>query len=277
MKLIKLFILLSIFCSAARSQTGPAAFLPVNDDIPGWRQAGEPEIYKETNLFDVAKEDSKLVLEFGFNYAVSARYYNFTGTKIDVLVYTMNSSFGSYGLFLRAARGMETYKEFGNLSYRKDGEFGFWKHLYFIKMISAISGDTATDGFKQIAGFIDSKIRSKGQLPSILDFSKERRGDIVIFKGPLALSEIYYFSPLNIFFINEGMAIVTPEATELIFSYADNNEAVHRFSEVAGILSQMTKFSDFIMPVQFSFAMRDRDGKMLTFKVMENRIDVIIK
>jgi hypothetical protein len=144
-------------------------------------------------------------------------------------------------------------------------------------MTSRFSGDTINEGFRQIAGFIDARIRTKGKPPEILDYCVDKKGTVTIFKGPLALSEIYYFSPLNIFFADEGIAVTNGDTTELIFAYIDDNEAVRRFTEVAGIVSQMSKFSDFIMPAPFTFAMMDRNGKMLTFRVIENKIDVIIK
>ena len=277
MKHFSLFCWLFISCTLVYSQTGPAAFLPEKDDLPGWRLTAEPKIFRVENLYDLVKEDYKLIMEYGFDNAVSASYYNFQGQDMYIQVFTMESTFGSCGLFLRNSRDAETLKDFGNATYRKTNEYGFWKHFYFIRMTSRFSGDTINEGFRQLAGFIDARIRTRGQSPSILDYSKDKSGNIIIFKGPLALSEIYYFSPLNVFFANEGIAIIDKDKTELIFTYTDNNEAVRRFTEVAGIVSQMSKFSNFVMPAPFSFAMMDKAGKMLTFKVAENRINVVIK
>jgi hypothetical protein len=270
-------VIFIISVSGGYSQTGPGAFLPGPDDIPGWKPAGEMKIWNETILGSLSPADKDLIMEYGFSYAVTARYYNYNNRLIDVRVFTMDNSFGACGLFMRSSRNLRVFEEYGNSSYEKPGEYGFWKQFYFVIMQSAASGDTVSEGFRQIASFIDSRIKSRGILPDILRFSDSRSGNVIIFKGPLALSEIYYFSPLNIFFIKEGIAIEDKDSKEIILKYTDNYEAVRRFSDSAGILSSMTKFSNFIMAGEYSFAMKDRDGRTLIFKVVDNCLHITIK
>jgi hypothetical protein len=265
------------FAISSIAQTGPGAMLPGKDDIAGWKPEGELEIFSRESIRNLSKEETDYILEYGLNYAIRQRYYNYRNKVITVEVYTMNNSFGSCGLFMRYGKKQRVFQEYGNSVYEKEGEYGFWKQLYFVKLKSAASGDTIKEGFRQISAFIDSKIRSKGIIPDILGFSKDKPGNVTIFRGPLALSEIYYFSPKNIFYINEGLAIENGNIKDIIFRYSDNNEAVRRFTEVAGLLSGMSKFSGFIMLGDFSFTMKDRDGKQLVFKVAEDCIRVNIK
>jgi hypothetical protein len=77
--------------------------------------------------------------------------------------------------------------------------------------------------------------------------------------------------------VQEGIAIENGDTKDIILKYSDNNEAVRRFTEVAGLLSGMNKFSDFIMLENFSFALKDRDRKTLVFKVSENYLKINIK
>jgi hypothetical protein len=270
-------IIFIIVCLESAGQTGPGAMLPGKDNIPGWKTAAENKIWGKESLKKFAGEESEIVNEFGFDYAVEQNYYNFKNKLINVKVYVMNNSFGSCGLFMRYSRNQKIAKEYGNSSYLKKGEYGFWKHLYFVKLTSGASGDTITEGFRMIASYIDSKIRSKGTIPEIIGSSEGKPGTVTIFRGPLALSEIYYFSPLNIFFVEEGIAIVNGDRKEIILKYSDNDKAIKRFSEVAAILSGMSKFSDFVMIENFSFAMKDRERKNIVFRVADNYLNITIK
>lgn len=275
---LRIFIFFVYLASlASRAQTGPGAMLPDKDDIPGWRTAGQIKIFSKEALPGFSKEESGILTEYGFDYAAEQSYYNYSNRLINAKVYVMKSSFGSCGLFMRSSRDQNTFREYGNSAYTKAGEYGFWKQYYFVKLTSGSEGDTISEGYRLIAAFIDSKIRSKGIIPDILGFSEGKAGNVTIFKGPLALSEIYYFSPLNIFFIQEGIAIDNGKSMEIFLRYSDNNEAVRRFTEVAGILGEMTRFSDFIMLENFSFAMKDRERKTLVFKVTENNIHITIR
>lgn len=272
---ISFILALSVF--SLYSQTGPGAMLPEDKDIPGWRPAGELKIYSPENLRSLEADDTPLILEYGFRWVVERDYYNYSGKQIKVKVYTMDNTFGSYGLFLQRSKGKKVFQDFGNSTVAGPDSFCFWKHYYYIKMESATQGDTISEGFRQIAGFIDSRIRTKGLFPEIMGLSGEKPGNITIFKGPLALSNIYYFSPLDVFGIREGIAIENGDTKEITFKYEDNNEAVRRFSDAAGILGSMTKFKEFIMVGDFSFAMHDKEGKTLVFKVVDDCLSITIK
>jgi hypothetical protein len=259
------------------SQTGPGAMLPEANDLPGWRPAGELKIYNPTNLETMEGAEADLIIEYGFSYAISRDYYNYSGKMINVKVFTMDNTFGSYGLFLQKSKREKVIQEFGNSSFAKPKDFVFWKQFYLVMMHSENQGDTISEGFRQLAGFIDSRVRPKGPFPQIMGLLKDKPGNITIFKGPLALANIYYFSPMNIFNLREGIAVENGDNKEIIIKYHDNNEAVRRFSDAAGLLASMTKFKEFIMIGDFSFAMRDKDGKTLTFKVDDDCLNINIK
>ena len=277
MKKYSLFVLLLILTGRLFSQTGKGAFLPDINDLPGWRPAGEVEVYKSESLEKIADAETGLILEYGLNYAVARKYYNFGYRVINVQVYTMDNSFGSYGLFLRHSKNEKVFSKYGNSCYEKAGEFGFWKQFYFIRMFSDVKNDTVSEGYSQIAAFIDSKIRSRGVFPPIMNLSDKEAKNVRIFRGPLALSEIYYFSPLNIFFVNEGIAFDKGDTTKIILKYPDNNDAVKHYTEVAGILSAMPKFTDFRMDGNFSFSMKDKEHKTLIFSVSESNLEISIE
>jgi hypothetical protein len=204
-------------------------------------------------------------------------YYSFSGKVINIQVYTMENTFGSYGIFLMKSKGEKVFREFGNTCFEKAKNFVFWKQYYLVMMKSEYSGDTISGGFKLMSGIIDSKIKSKGLFPDIMRLSDNKAGNITIFKGPLAMSGIYYFGPLNVFYINEGIAIENDDNMEIILKYSDNSEAVRRFSDAAGILSAMSKYSGFVMAGDYSFEMKDKEGKTLTFSVFDNCLKIKIK
>jgi hypothetical protein len=272
--LFELFILIN---STSFSQSGPGAMLPAEKEVPGWRTSGDLKTYNDDNLFNLVNGEVEMFKEFGFRSAVSRDYYNFTGKMINIQVYTMENTFASYGIFLQRSKGEKVFKEFGNACFEKSGNFTFWKQYYFITMHSESSGDTISSSFNLMAGIIDSKIKSRGLLPDIMGLSNNKPGNVTIFKGPLALSKIYYFGPVNIFDINEGIAIENGDTSEIILKYSDNNEAVIRFSNAAGILSGISKFSAFVKIGNYSFSMKDSNGKTLTFRVDDNCMDITIK
>jgi hypothetical protein len=267
-----LFISVSVF-----SQTGPESILPSESELPGWRPAGEIKMIKSGELKNLIDGDADLFLEYGFKQVVTRDYYNFKGKVIKLEVYTMDNVFASYGVFLQKSKGQKTFKEYGNTCFSTNKSCGFWKQYYFVLMHSDYSGDTISDGYKQMAGVIDAKIKSRGILPEIMGFSKGMTGNITIFRGPVALSNIYYFGPGNIFNIKEGIAIENNDSKEIILKYSDNNEAVRRFSDAAGILGAIPKFTGFKMDGKYSFNMKDSDGKTLIFKVDDICLDILIK
>jgi len=259
------------------SQTGPDAILPSEKEVPGWRTSGESKMFNSDNLKKLKGDEAELIIEYGLRNVVSKDYYNFNGKVINIQVYRMNNTFGSYGIFLQKSKNEKVFKEFGNACFEKKGSFQFWKQMYWIVMHSEFSGDTISKGFRQMAGVIDSKIKSRGVLPDILKFGEKKAGTATLFKGPLALGNIYYFGPVNVFNINEGIAIENADSKEIILKYADNNEAVRRFSDAAGILGRMQRFSEFKLVDQYSFTMKDKDKKTLTFKVENECLDILIK
>jgi hypothetical protein len=277
MRKLFIFLFAILGCCNSFSQSGPDAILPSEKEVPGWRTTVEYKLYNKDNFQSIIIAETDLFKEFGLKNVISKDYYNFSGKVINIQVYTMNNIFGSYGIFLHKSKGEKVTKEFGNSCYEKDGTYAFWKQYYFILMHSAMPGDSVSAGFRQMAGVIDSKIKSRGNMPEILSFSNNRAGIPILFKGPISLSEIYYFSPLDIFKINEGIAFESTDNKEIIFKYPDNNEAVRRFSDAAGILGGMTKFSNFSMVGPYSFVMKDKEGKTLTFKVDDNCLDITIK
>jgi hypothetical protein len=272
-----LSLLMLTICSVLLSQSGPGAILPTEKELPGWRPSGDLKIFSSESISKLVGGDAGLFREFGIRNAVSRDYYNVLGKVINIQVYTMENTFGSCGIFLQRTKGEKVFREFGNASCEKPGSFIFWKQYYYIIMSSGSSGDSISKGFRLIAGFIDAKIKSKGIFPEILGFSDEKPGNVTIFRGPLALANIYYFSPLNIFKISEGIAIENGETCEIILKYADNNETVRRFSDAAGILGGMSKFTDFVMAGNYSFIMKDKNGKTLTFRVDENCMNILIR
>ncbi|MBA4321971.1 MAG: hypothetical protein C0408_04065 [Odoribacter sp.] len=277
MKRTILFLLTLLISYTSFSQSGPGAILPTDLEVPGWRTSGELKVYNREDLSDLMNDEAKLIMEFGFRNIVSRDYFNFSGKVINIQVYTMENTFGSCGIFLLKSRDEKVFKEFGNACFENAGNFTFWKQYYLVRMHSVSTGDSISAGFKLMAGVIDSKIKSRSIFPDILGLSNDKPGNITIFKGPLALANIYYFSPLNIFKMNEGIAIENGDNTEIILKYTDNDEAVRRFSDTAGILSGMEKFSGFLMVGDYSFALKDVKGKTLIFRVDDNYINISIK
>jgi hypothetical protein len=257
-------------------QTGPAAMLPEDENLQGWIKRGEVKVWRKENIRNFAKNESDIVLEYGFNYAVEQNYIDAGNDLINVKVYVMYNSFGSCGLFMRSGKNQKIVKGYGNSAYQKEMEYAFWKHLYFVKISAVTAGGSVEKGMKMIASFIDSKIKSKGTTPEILDLAQGKTGAVTIFRGPLVLSEIYNFSPQNIFFIEEGIAIESGKRKEIFLKYTDRNEAVRHFTEAAGLLSRINKFYDFKMPDNFSFSMKDRDSRKLVFSVSDNYLNITI-
>jgi hypothetical protein len=277
MKKTIFIILILAGCINLFPQTGQDAILPSEKEVPGWRTSGELKKYTRENVNTLLSEETDLFKEFGLKSVISRDYYNFSGKTINIRVFTMDNSFGSYGIFLQKSKGEKVFKEFGNACFENKGNFQFWKQLYFVVMHSEFSGDTISQGFRQIAGIIDSKIKSRGILPDILKLSGNRNGTTSIFKGPLGLANIYYFGPLNIFNVNEGIAIENKDTKEIILRYKDNNECVRRFSDAAGILGGMQKFTGFTLVNKYEFTMKDNAGKELTFKVDKEYLNIVIK
>jgi hypothetical protein len=263
-----------IFTFNAAAQTGPAALLPAEGETEGWVLNGDPALYGGDDLFFLINGGADIYYEYGFREVIAASFTNPGGEEIKLEVYRMKDCFAAYAVFLQQSTGSEKGKSFGTNSFVNNGSLGFWKHHYFILMRSNSENSIVSDGMSMMAGSVDKRIKQECRLPDIATSFSNRSGRITLLRGKIALSNIYYFSPRDIFLIEEGIAVEESGVKEIWLHYSDPGKPVQRLAEVSALLSSDNRFTGFAMSGAETVTFSDNRGNRITMEASGNLLKI---
>ena len=273
-----LSLLLTLVALPLASQTGLKAFLPAEDEMPGWKTGDEVKIYKGSELIFFVNREADLLKEYGFEEVMAAELVNERGEEIELEIYRMTDVYASYGVYLLKSDGLEWEYDAGNESVMSNNSLVLWKHHYIAVIRNKDEkGADDTGSLTALADIIDSRIRIPGRWPKISHTFRDAPGRITLIRGKIALQNIYYFTSKDVFRIEEGYAIEKPGQTDIFLKYGDSFTSIRRFGEVAGVLSREKKFSGFTMVGETSFRMRDTDGNDISVESEDNYLNIRIR
>lgn len=276
--MLRVLLLFSLLTSmvGVNGQTGMKALLPFEGEIPGWEIISDIREYEGEELNGLLGREAELFYEYGFRSAVIAKLSDSGEEQIEMRIYRMEDTFASYALYLNKSAGAAATYTSGNNAFIKDNSLGFWKHHFFVLISGNYEEYPVEEGIKMVADLIDSRIKPSGRLPEITGNFRDRPGRITLIRGKLALSNIYHFTSLDVFRIEEGVAIEEPGFTEIWLRYADSGSSIRRLGEVAGVLSRESMFTGFIMSGEQSFRLNDNMGNAIDIEATGRYLKIVI-
>lgn len=83
--------------------TGPEAYIPGDNALPGWTLTEVPQVYKGEDLFQYIDGGAELYLKNGFKAAAAGVYNNSDGRYINLDIYEMADTVGAEAVYRHKA------------------------------------------------------------------------------------------------------------------------------------------------------------------------------
>lgn len=195
--------------------------VPTSKDITDWKRVGTVMIYFSNEIFkDRLYADRELFLSY-YN-SVKQASIDYENPKLGrepylrLDIYDMGSSENAFGIYsINRLPTSEYYPWAGDESIVKPQHFYMWKGRYYIEIEAFEYADDIYEGMINLAKAVDKKIKSKGEIPKIINLlPKERR---------IRRSEKYFYEAV---------------ALENIDASVDKGNTLNLNEQTSGILAQ---------------------------------------
>ena len=263
-------------CVNTAGQTGMYALLPVEDEIEGWSIGSRFAEINDADLDSLFSTEADLYSEYGFRDGILASLQNSEGDDVSIEIIRMKDSFGAYAVYLANSEPDAESYHAGKNAFISDSSLGFWKFQYFILINSRGTGIEKSEIMKETADVIDSRIRPAGKLPDLALVFNNRPGRVTLLRGKYSLARVYPFTTLDVFRIEEGVALETPGRAEIWLKYSDIHKPVQRLGEVGGVLSRDPGYSGFMMSGDQSFRLYDHKGNAIEIEASGKYLKIVI-
>ena len=276
-KVLLLLLVTILFAPNLLSQTGLKAFMPRNEEFPGWQVSSEAREYKGEEIIFATNREADLYHEFGFMGVLNSSFRNEANNSLKLEIFRMRDVYATYGVYLHKIDGLSEKYAVGNEAFIDDNTLVLWKHHY----VAVIKGDKSspelTEGMKMLADIIDSRIKIPGRWRKISHTFRDSPGKVTLLRGKYGLQNIYFFTSKDVFRIEEGYAIEKPGLTDIHLIYSDSFTSIRRFSDIAGVLSREKRFSGFTMVGRTAFQMYDHQGNDISIESENNTLNIRIQ
>jgi hypothetical protein len=255
------------------------SYLPVSNEISGWKIIDSPQKYKGDNLFLFIDGGADIYLEYGFKQVINCMYICDANASIKIEIYEMKSPEAAYGIFSYNEEEEDEKFSVGNGGTITSYSVSFWKNNYLVSITGSNNDGSTKAGLVNFAKFIDSKIEPGGKKPAIVDLlysTKENPVSVKYLKGNLALMNIYQFMAEDIFGVKEGAIGSYSDYTLFTFRYQTYEEANKWFKNASDKIKTNHKYSSF-KPSVSSFSFIDKNKKLLTCYAYKNFLFVVLE
>lgn len=214
MKLVKLAFPLLFFVLLAEAQNGAepstrwAQFLP--NAMDGWQSVFTDGIYHVENLYDYLDGGAEVYLSYGFRMLIHRIYRHSKQPDILLDFYDMGNGENSYGLFLHLVQKPDSIPLYGQGSYFANGYLVFQKGPFLISILAFEQTPQSEHCLKDLAHFIDQKIRQTAALPSLPKFlpkAKQIPHSLRYFHSYFWLQRAFNLPKQNIFRISDSVKV----------------------------------------------------------------------
>mgnify|MGYP006288713103 CR=1 FL=1 len=244
----KIIIFTGLFISFLWCSGQPAdSLLNGTEKVNDWERTGKPENYQGDELYDLINGGADLFLEYGFENVSLVNYKNKDKAGVRMELYKMEDNDAAFGIFSSQVPGNARDTNIGHNAVYNDRYILFWKDDYYCSIASNDTGEAVIRGMFAIAGAIDKKIKNKGQKPDILNlipFNTSKNKETAYLEGGISLYNSKFFTPKNIFKIQEAVVLKAADFKFCIFRYDDAATAKTRYTEAIEAFQKDEKFHD---------------------------------
>jgi hypothetical protein len=257
-----------LLCVIALSGNLMAAPKPPGDNFsPGWTHGERPLHIVGEQLFDYIDGAAELFLEFGFR-DLEVHKYSREGRELGLEIYRMENPEAALGMYLLKC-GRESPR--AGLKARNSADrhqITIVRGSYFI-LVNNYKGDEALlPDMTALAGSIVKDIPEGSKITLIDQLPREQfiSGSAVLFRGPCALQQIYYFGSGDLLLLKKtifGVAGdyrqgIKEKYTRIIIPYPDKSAAGAAFGSLIENLDQYIKV---IRKSEAEIAFRDYNNR----------------
>lgn len=202
--LIKIFIFF-LFCNNIMSviETELSEYLP--EEINGWKKKGADRFFNPDNLFEYINGGAELFISYGFKKALTRKYGCIEQSEIIVDVFDMGAPSNAFGVFSQGRENLS--KNIGQGSEYSSGLLIFWKHRYYISILSFPETEVSKRVILRLGKYISRSIKEEGELPSVLSLLPNEglvKKSVRFFRHYIWLNSHYFISNQNILNINKN-------------------------------------------------------------------------
>jgi len=160
-----LFMLLAWPGLAAAVPPAAASLMP---DVPGWKKAGQADVYQPANLYEYINGAAELYLNFGFEELAVQNYENGKKMEITVEVYRHKDATHAFGIYSQEKPPQGPFQAVGAQGYGDALSFHFTGGPYYVKMSFLGKSPDSAAALKALAGAVASRIPPPVALPALL-------------------------------------------------------------------------------------------------------------
>jgi hypothetical protein len=240
------------------------SLLPRPDDVPGWAAVDKPRVLDGDELFEYMDGGAEIYREYGFRRLVVQEYRNGTGESIVLEVFEMKESGGAFGIYTFKSSSSGQEAGLGQDARLADYYLNFWKGPYLVTLTGDPSMETSP-GLVALAGAVASRIAVEGSRPpgvAALPRGGMVPGSLKYFRGPLGVSNSYYFFDGDPFAVRECFSADYEGGTRLfLFCYPDADSCAASWEAVRSAFSLPGRFTASESGESGEIRVRDPDGQ----------------
>jgi hypothetical protein len=154
--------------SGLAAATAPPAAASLMPDVPGWKKAGQADVYQPANLYEYINGAAELYLNFGFEELAVQNYENGKKMEITVEVYRHRDATHAFGIYSQEKPPQGPFQAVGAQGYGDALSFHFTGGPYYVKMSFLGKSPDSAVALKALAGAVASRIPPPVALPALL-------------------------------------------------------------------------------------------------------------
>ena len=245
-----------------------------------WQTAGEPQSYKNEDLYLYINGGAAIYHEYGFRVVLVQDYTNKNEGTISLEIYEMADSTAAYGIysFKRSSAGEDfAVDKRGRL---EDYYLNFWKGKYLVTLTGFDEEAETIQGLIDIATTVSSRLDGKSELPALVGLLPDKgliKPSIKYFMGNLGLMNIFRgFSEQFTAFTEGVKADDDTGASTFIFKYEDSTESHNIFHSARAKFKKSAAYTQFSSIDDSSFHVTAEKKKLIHIRVYQEYILAVL-
>lgn len=140
--------------------------------VENWKYSEEPLNFIPGNLFEYINGAAEIYIAYDFKELVVGQYQKEKGVEeasLSIEIYDMGNEKNSFGIYSAERFSESIFIPVGNQGYLEEGTLNFVVGRYYIKLLCFDCGEKSDEILKSFSSQIVSRVKDKGQFPSILN------------------------------------------------------------------------------------------------------------
>jgi hypothetical protein len=280
--LIAILIFASADCAktSLQEKTGIASFLPDPQELKDWKKERPSELYMGEDLFQYINGGAEIYHEYGFVQVLVQDFSSRNGRSVSIEIYEMEAQEAAYGIYTFKSSSSGQAVDFGNEGRLEGYYLNFWRSNFLVTLTGFDEVEETVQGLLLIAESIDKKMSSiqkkeKSQLVHLLPEEGHILSSTKYFKGHLGFFNIYPFSTLDIFKIEEGVRGRYISGHEIfILSYSDAKSSSKQYREAGSHFRNSPRYKKF-QETEKAVLFEDKKDKLIMIQPHQNCIIIV--